>query len=126
MLYKISTFFLGKKYEFLLTLLLLPLLFINISSFHDWGGDFAQYLDQTKDFISGKTKTKDVFNGEELCPNERAAGFSLLLSIPYFLFGHNIKSLLFSVSIFVFLFGFVFYRLLLQEYYLKTNKLIAV
>ena len=32
-----------------------PLFFLNIRSDHDWGGDFAQYIEQAKCFIQMKS-----------------------------------------------------------------------
>lgn len=64
-------------YLILLITLILPLGFIiGINDYHDWGGDFAQYLNQTQDFISGNITTKyAVLNYEEVSPKQRGSGF---------------------------------------------------
>ena len=47
-----------------LVLFTIPLLFVNIRSDHDWGGDFAQYLKQAENIANGipYTQSKYVFN----------------------------------------------------------------
>jgi hypothetical protein len=42
----------------LMVVLLLPLLFINISTAHDWGDDFAAFIGQAKAILAGKNISK--------------------------------------------------------------------
>ena len=71
-------------FEYLLfTLLLLPLFWLNLNGTHDWGGDFAQYIQQSVNIVNGvdHTQSNYVFNPDypELAPPSYPAGFPLLL-----------------------------------------------
>ena len=79
-------------YTIALLFLLSPFIFININEKHDWGDDYAQYLDQSKDFIlQSNSKELEVLNYDVYCPNERGAGFSLLISPIYFFYQKSVK-----------------------------------
>ena len=98
---KALNYFKKNYVELVLVILLIPLFFINVSSYHDWGDDFAQYLDQSKQFISGAKNTQNaVVNYEDICPSHRGSGFSLLLAPVYAIFGHHIPSFLVFISLF--------------------------
>jgi len=97
-------------FKIALILLIFPLTFININQFHDWGGDFAQYLDQTKDFLSGTSSFElEIIDSENFTPAQRGAGFSIMLSPIYYLFGNNIRFFIFFISISLFLLGIVLF-----------------
>jgi len=112
----------------LLIALIFPIgVFIGINDYHDWGGDFAQYLSQTKDFLSGTSDTKlAILNYEVFCPKQRGSGFSFLLSPVYYLTGHNIKSLLTLISIFYVLLGVVLYYFFQTRYSQVNNKIVSI
>lgn len=79
----------------LLILVLVPLGFSSINSSHDWGGDFAQYLNNAKDLVNGSYhETPEVLDHENFTPLTRGAGFSLILAgfYPFFkdeIFGYT-------------------------------------
>lgn len=62
-----------------LVLCLSPLLFLGTDLAHDFGDDFAQYLDQALDVVYGQRQAPDVEHSETYSPSERGAGFSLVL-----------------------------------------------
>lgn len=64
-------------------LLLLPLLFINIKSSHDWGDDFAQYIHQARNILIGESQnnTGYVYNENYFVgPKAYPAGFPMLMA----------------------------------------------
>lgn len=71
----------------------LPLLFINMRNSHDWGGDFALYLQQAENIVHGVPQTENyyIYNPQYpmLGPSVYPVGFPLLLAPVYALFGHN-------------------------------------
>lgn len=74
--------------ETLLTILLGIICFSTINQTHDWGGDFAQYLDNARDLISGsEDQSLEVLDGINFAPNTRGAGFSLMLTPILKIFG---------------------------------------
>lgn len=81
----------------LLTLLLLPLFFINISNYHNWGGDFAQYINQGMNIVAGEPhyQTGYVFNQNYklLAPQAYPVGFPLILTPVLFFFGNDMFAL---------------------------------
>lgn len=100
----------------LLCLTLAGLLFINVSNVHDWGDDYAQYLDQTKDLLNGTPSgPPEVLGSEHHAPEIRGTGFSLLLSLPMALSEDAIRPFLLFNSFILFLCGFSFY------YYLRES-----
>jgi hypothetical protein len=86
--------------------LLLPLFFINIKSTHDWGDDFAQYLQQAKNITEEKSlnETGYIFNEDFFIgPKAYPAGFPLLLAPLVNNVGFDIKILNLYMSLFWFL-----------------------
>ncbi len=71
----------------ILFLLLLPLFFINIDEFYDWGDDFAHYLLQAK-YFTGQLNELPVYCIESYSPLFKGTMFSIMLS-PIYLFGGN-------------------------------------
>ena len=59
----ISYFKKDKWYFAALFILLLPLFYINVKSTHDWGDDFAQYINEAKNIGEHKniTNTHHIF-----------------------------------------------------------------
>jgi hypothetical protein len=97
-------------YSLFLTFLLFVPLFFNINHYHDWGDDFAQYIFQAKNFIH-QNNSIHLIASEYFGPQQRGAGFSILL-VPFYLFFGNsifhfqvfISFSLFSLSIVLFSF----------------------
>lgn len=80
----------------LLVALLIPILFINIKSSHDWGDDFAQYIHQAKNILSGISQNEAgyIFNENYIIgPQTYPTGFPLLLSVVIHFFGDDISTL---------------------------------
>jgi hypothetical protein len=104
----------------LLVLMLLPLLWLNTGSTHDWGDDFAQYLIQAKNINEGRTQTDNglVFPQGELPFAIKAypIGFPLIIAPVYHFFGLQIKPYLVLNS-----FLLIFMALLSFEYFKKFN-----
>lgn len=92
----------------LMVVLLLPLLFINISTAHDWGDDFAAFIGQAKAILAGKEyfKTGFVPNLEKPDLVASPLGWSLLLLPVVAVYGVNLVALKVYLSIFYVLWGF--------------------
>ncbi len=76
--------------KLLLLLSILPLLYINVKSTHDWGDDFAQYIIQAKCIcIHSFSSVYNVSGLEQYSPQFRPLGFSLILAPFYSFFGNN-------------------------------------
>jgi 4-amino-4-deoxy-L-arabinose transferase-like glycosyltransferase len=98
----------SKKNKLLLVILVfIPVLFINIKSSHNWGGDFAQYISQAKCISEGKNQSETgyILNDQNpfIGPPTYPIGFPLILTPVYIFFGNNILafSILISVLLFV-------------------------
>src|SRR5690242_710038 len=83
------------RFRSLLFLFIVPLLFINIKSSHDWGDDFAQYLIQARNIVEHRPQTEnnlilDEQNGA-FAVKAYPVGFPLLLAPIYALKGLDIK-----------------------------------
>lgn len=113
---------------FIIIILLLPLLLINISNYHNWGGDFAQYINQGLNIIDGKAhyETGYVFNPNYrvLAPEAYPVGFPLILTPVLYLFGNNMMALQFYTTLLTILFGVCCYCFL-KLYAKKTYALAA-
>lgn len=86
--------------------LLLPLFFINIKSTHDWGDDFAQYLQQAKNITEEKSQNETgyIFNDNFFIgPKAYPVGFPLLLAPIVNNAGFDIRTLNLFMSLFWFL-----------------------
>jgi hypothetical protein len=94
----------------------LPVFFINIKTGHDWGDDFARYLEQARNIMSGLPQNKSGFipnPGFYIGPQSYPAGFPVILALWGKLFSLEILSLNYLISIFLFLAGialFFIYR----------------
>ncbi|MCF8229787.1 MAG: hypothetical protein K9G58_02385 [Bacteroidales bacterium] len=111
------------KAIFWLVLFTIPLLFVNIRSDHDWGGDFAQYLKQAENIANGipYTQSKYVFNENVavIGPPAYPPGFPLLLAPVIMIYGLDFKALMIYQSIFLILFAlssFVFLSKFLKNW----------
>ena len=111
---------------FLLFLVFVPLLFINVRSDHDWGGDFAQYINQAKCICEGKSQAETgyIFNDQNpyLGPPVYPVGFPLLLAPVYLFFGNSIFAFLGLISVCLFLLSILLVKL--NEFYF--NRVLAI
>lgn len=101
---------------FLVLLLLLPLLFLNLKTSHDWGDDFAQYIHQAQNLLEGKSQNETgvVFNETHFIgPVAYPIGFPIILAPVLKSFGYNLLVLNVYLSAFLVLscfLGFIFLR----------------
>ena len=110
-------------------LLLLPLLFINVNSSHNWGGDFAQYINQAKCVFEGKNQsdTGYIFNNQDsfLGPPSYPVGFPLLLAPVYYFFGNNIRAFLYLITFFLMALGIIYFKIC-RKYFTYTFSVILL
>lgn len=85
----------------LMLICLLPLLYINVRTTHDWGDDFAQYILQAKNIFHPPVITQQVTGLENYTPQFRPGGFPLLLAPFLFFFGNNFYVLMLLNSVFL-------------------------
>lgn len=77
--------------EIFLIILLGVVLLTSTNNTHDWGGDFAQYLNNARDLTEGNRNQQiEVLDHENFTPLSRGAGFSIVLAIFYPIFQDNI------------------------------------
>lgn len=78
----------------LVILLCIPLFYLNVRHDHDWGDDFAQYINQAKNIAQGRAmqETGYVYNEHYpmLGPPAYPAGFPLLLAPVYTAWGNSV------------------------------------
>lgn len=100
----------------ILLVFLLPLCFAGIRTHHDWGDDFAQYINQARCITKGEpvSHTGYIYNPHNpmLGPAAYPGGFPLLLSPVYALFGNNIVAFNVYLSLWLILAGFIWYMVL--------------
>ncbi|MCA6364589.1 MAG: hypothetical protein IM638_16265 [Bacteroidetes bacterium] len=76
---------------------LVPLFFINIKTSCDWGDDFAQYLHQAKNIVTGQSQNETGYifneNNPDLGPQAYPPGFPLLLAPLIYFNGLDVASL---------------------------------
>ncbi len=118
-----------KKEILLVTVLLLPLLYLNVKNSHDWGDDFAAYIHQAKNMISGipVAKTGFIINPDEpdRAPQAVPIGWSLLMVPSIAVFGDGILELEVYLSIFLVLLG-VFSFMVYRNYFSFLTSVILV
>ncbi len=97
------------KNVLILACLLSPLFFVQVNEQHDVGDDYAQYLDQSRDFLENN-QDKEIINPENVGPKYRSPFFSLtqvpLVAISEFyprnhLYFQSAIIVLFSIALFV-------------------------
>src|SRR5665213_140532 len=98
----------------LLVVLLIPLFFINIRDSHDWGDDFAQYIQQAINSTKGIPQSESgyIYN-REIDIVARPVGFPLMLAPVYMVFGNSIKAFSVTITLFLFLLGITLFSCLL-------------
>ncbi|MDW3197530.1 MAG: hypothetical protein R8G66_34510 [Cytophagales bacterium] len=86
--------------ESFLIIFLGSVLLTSINHTHDWGGDFAQYMNNASDLINGtKTQQQEILDHENFTPLSRGAGFSLLLAALYPVFQDSIAPYTIFISL---------------------------
>lgn len=109
-------------------ILLLPLLFTNIKSSHDWGDDFAQYIHQAKNLISGvsQNETGYIFNDQLsiIGPKAYPVGFPILIAPVIYKFAINYTALNIYLSCYLLLSCFVGF-LFLKKYFSIPTAIIT-
>lgn len=111
-------------YKIVFVIFTLPIIFININSKHDWGDDYAQYLDQAKHIVNEeKSIEPKILDSKNYAPLERGEGFSLLLTPNFYFFSNQIAPQIYLVSISLFLFGLVLLSLLKKIFTQKKEQL---
>ncbi len=111
-----------------LGLILLPLLWINHRETHDWGGDFAQYIQQAINLAEFQSQQNHhyIYNEEHpmLGPELYPIGFPLILSPVIALFGNNMSLLIIYMNLWLILLGLAFFSVL--KLYYKSLPSIAI
>lgn len=109
--------------------LLIPLLFLNQRETHDWGGDFAQYIQQGLNIVelSPQEKHHYIFNEEHpmLGPELYPIGFPLLLAPVLGLFGNDMPILILYMNFWLIACAMAFFSLL-KIYYKTTPSILIV
>ncbi len=100
-------------YTILISVLLLPLFYINVKDSQDWGDDFAQYFIQARNVLEHRPQTDnglvfDVQTGEYAL-QAYPMGFPLLLAGAWKCFGDSVLVSSIVVSIFFFALGLISY-----------------
>lgn len=107
----------------------IPLFFFNVKSWTDWGDDFAQYLHQANNLLSGlpPNETGYIFNEDypTYAPPSYPSGFPLLLAPVMKLSGANIYTLNLYISFFLSLFAITLFSFL-RRYYSDLISVILV
>ncbi len=125
LLNKILCFLKNKYLHIILIISILPILFLNINNKHDWGDDFAQYLNQAKHFARiEKPIEPKILDSENYAPLERGIGFSLIIAPVYNIFGNNINAFISLISLSLFLLGMVLYSIFKTQFHKKQELII--
>lgn len=128
--FSISTAIKQHLESILLLVALTPLFFINLGHYHDWGGDFALYIQQTQNLVNGVTQsdTHYVFNPSHayLSPPSYGVGFPILLTPIYALFGNDIFAFLIFITCTLLLFLLQHFKYLRLRFNFAESFIITV
>lgn len=97
-------------------LLFLPLIFLGTRTSHDWGDDFAQYIHQAGNMVSGipQSETGFIYSQENyIGPQAYPVGFPMLLAPVYAIAGNNMLAFTTYISLIYIALGLlmvIFYR----------------
>lgn len=100
-------------FTWLLLIAFLPLFFINLTGYHGWGDDFAQYIHQAKNFTEGisPAETGHILNEKGIIgPAAYPMGFPILLAPVYALWGNNMLIFQYYMTGLLIALGLVCYR----------------
>ncbi len=104
----------NRIYSIACILFLLPLLYINVKSVHDWGDDFAQYLLQARNIVDHRPQIDNglVFDkvDGDFALHAYPAGFPFLISPIYYFFQLSIMPYLVLISLFMIGFGWLLFN----------------
>jgi hypothetical protein len=107
-----------------------PLFFLNIRSDHDWGGDFAQYIEQAKCFIQMKSMNNIGYIYNEyfpsLSPRVYPPFFSILISPIYLFYQLNMVPYNYLISFFLVVFGILIIHFLKNYFGFFKSILIGI
>lgn len=113
----------------IISLICLPVFFINIKSSHDWGDDFAQYIHQAKNITAGisQSQTGYIYNPQFplLGPPSYPVGFPLLLSPVYAVYGNSILHFNLYISLFLFVLALLTFHFLHKHYSALVSMLLV-
>jgi len=116
--------------QLFLILCVAPVLSINLGDYHDWGGDFALYIQQAINLVEGipQDQTHYIFNPflPLLSPPSYGVGFPLLLAPAYWLFGNDIFYFVATVNLFYLGLIFLIFKLVRREFNYLESFLISV
>jgi hypothetical protein len=114
----------------LLTVLLLPLFFVNVRDSHDWGDDFAQYLLQAENMVESKSQLETGYLYDTrfpvVAPPAYPAGFPLLLAPVYASYGHSIWHYDLLITLFLVLFCLLMGAYFRQEFSAAASALLVI
>ncbi len=109
---------------------LIPSYFINNIDSHDWGGDFAMYINQAENIVEAVPQTENnyIFNEENavLGPKTYPIGFPLILAPIYAAFGNNISAFIDLMAVLSVLFGLMIFVLLRDRVHWVFALIISV
>jgi hypothetical protein len=113
-----------------MAILVLPLLWLNQSASHDWGGDFAMYIIQAKNLVQGMPQSDNsyIYNPEfaRNGPANYPIGYPILLSPIYAIWGNNMGALSLFQSILAMAYGLTFFAFLKRHFTWLTSILIVL
>lgn len=106
--------------RYLVLLLLLPVVWVYLPNGQDWGGDFAQYLNQAEGLFQGNIEgySNYVYNAEyyRLAPPTYPQGYPIILATWMLFFGSGISGLVFFQSMLLVLFGLGIFTLVRRHF----------
>ena len=108
-------------YPVLLSFFLLPLLWVDINTFHNWGDDFAQYLCNARQMIRGGDLK--MYHNQAVAPLHRGAGFSLLLGVWMTFFDLQLPAYFVLMSFCLIFCAFVLFRFFQKYLPFESNHL---
>lgn len=96
-----------------LIIMLLPLFWLNVNGFHDWGDDFAQYIRHAENIINGESYSNTSYiyieENKMIGPPAYPIGFPVLLSPVVAVFGNNILTMQYYMSFWLILFSILIF-----------------
>lgn len=117
---------------YILLILLIPLFFINIHGYTDWGDDFALYIHQAKKMAEGYSPqdTHLIYNEDNpVMISNVSIGFSILLLPVYLIFGLNFTAFSIYMTLLLVLTGLVllfYFRRYMPDWIALLSVLLVV
>lgn len=111
-------------------LLLLPLLYINVKPYQDWGDDYAQYLLQARNIVEQRPQIDNglVFDkvDGDFALHAYPAGFPLIISPIYYFFKLSVKPYLILISVFMIGLGLLMFNYFKKYFSLPVSLTIVI